>query len=140
MNFVNLFQALLISFVFTLWPIVAKWSGVPPSMSAVVVYATGLIASLAFYLYGNRGLPIEYNFRFLCLAGAGLLNGAFIILYIMITSDKNVQAGTFMITVALFGCALPLLLDWAFNDARISINHVAGMLLAAGAVYLLNKK
>ena len=140
MNTMRLFWATVISTVFFTWPVICKWSGLPPTIAVLIITIGSVaVAAIMTLITPDTSLEGVNKFRVIVLVLIGTLNGYCVFKYTEISSSKEVPASIFMIIVSVCGVIVSLLADKFLNGAQITVRHIIGALLAISAIYVLSK-
>ena len=141
MNTPLILWAIVIASVFYGWPVVAKWSGIPPTYVTLIIYSMGTMV-LAYIVTQNavsNNVQVK-PIRLFALAVVAVANCLCVYVYTKITSDRTVPTGLFMVIVSMLGVLFSLLFDYLINSTTLSKSQVFGGLLAIASIWFVSKK
>jgi drug/metabolite transporter (DMT)-like permease len=141
MNTSLILWAIAIASIFFGWPIVAKWSGLPATYAALVIYGMGtMVLTYITTLTAAQNSVEVKSHRLFGLAVIAVANCLCVYIYTKITSSKEVPAGIFMVTVSMFGVLFSLLFDYLLNSETLNKSQIFGGALAVAAIWFVSKK
>jgi drug/metabolite transporter (DMT)-like permease len=137
-NTSSLLIALVIAVGFAGWPIIGRYSQASGVWIGTFVMA-GTTVVMALLSGRQLAVSVPSPRAFAVLAVAAALNGLGVYLYSFRAADPAVPIGLFVVVVAVLTIVAAPMLDWALHGAVPSPRQMAGILCAAGAVYLLGR-
>lgn len=138
MNANTILIAVLISFTFTAWPILAKYSGAHFAWVNLIIYAGGLVAVAVM---GAKRLVVETitTKALILLVAISVINGLAVWFYTVKATNKEINTSLLMVTVSLSGIIIAPLLNLVMNNETLTSKQWLGVLLALVVVWLMKK-
>jgi hypothetical protein len=136
MSLNNVIMAAFIAVSFVGWPIIGKFAQATGAWTGFIVMSATAVAIALISGRELNALPAGKAAAFLILAG--ILNGIGVYFFAKKTSDPVITTSAFVVLVSVWMVACAPILDWILNDAGLTLRHMAGFVLAAGAIYLLS--
>ncbi len=132
--------SILAGFLFGLWPLVMKKSGLTPMAAAFTLTAVSLVVCLPFLGrvdYQTTGfLTIGFGLAMV----AGVMNGFGTIAFQKMLADKNVEIAVGILLVILTQVVVTAIGGRLFYGELFTTKKVAGLVTSVVAVYLLTSK
>ncbi len=132
--------AMFIAAAFDSWPNLAKPLGIKPGVVAfvVIVFALVVLAIMAFKdITEIRTISAK---AFAVLIVFSIANGLAIYLFTEKVADKNVQTGTFLVTVFVLQVVFAPVIDWLITGVRLNSYQFIGLGLAMSTIWFLSQR
>ena len=138
MNTTTILVAVLTALTFSLWPIMAKYSGATFAWVNLLLYTGGLIS---VSVMGHRRLTTEHVTvrAVVILIIVGLVNGLAVWFYTVKAVDKEINTALFMVTVSLVGLISAPILNLVINGETLTAKQWVAALLSIVVIWLLKK-
>lgn len=129
--------AIGIAAAFVFWPTIGKYSGASGTWVNTLILIWSTIAGVAFSMPAMISGPTPSLRAVGLMALAGLINGAAVYYYSVLTADATVPTGRLVAVVTIFMVILGPLFAYFLNGEVISLRHWAGLAAAVIAVLLI---
>jgi len=138
MNVSTILVAILISLIFTSWPILAKYSGAHFAWVNLIIYAGGLTA---VGIMGAKRLATEAitTKAVIILVVISIINGLAVWFYTIKATDKEINTSLFMVTSSLSAIIIAPILNLFINHETLNNKQWVGVIMATIVVWLMKK-
>lgn len=133
----QLVWALFCATAFVVWPTIGKFSGATGHWINTIVLVGSTITGVALAYPAMRAQPLPSLKAVVLISIAGLINGAAVYVYSMMTADPKIPTGTFISTVTMMMVVIGFVLAVILTGQEWTIRHIAGMTLALVGIWLI---
>jgi drug/metabolite transporter (DMT)-like permease len=135
-------QTFFTALCFGAWPLVAKKGAVPAQLLPMGMFLTGTICAILYLLvtqYPIRDILKPENTRMLVfLFFVGVLNFTGMVFYGTLIANNRISISTVIVTVGVLVPVVSYFLDVLLLGGTFSWYKILGVLMACGAVILMN--
>jgi len=132
--------AVFISASYGAWPNLAKPLQVKPGIVTFVIIVVALLVLIIRSPEEISAIATIPGKALVIITLAALANGLAICFYADTAANKNIQTGTFLVTIYILNILFAPAFDWLATGTRPCNSQYLGLALAVPVIYLLNQR